>query len=441
MSSRTKRRNRLAATLTLSVALGCTGISGCTTGGGRVASNTPGNSGWMSAPKNVATSIAGGAKSAATKSRDTVASWFGKPDSMDPDVQEGDATDPTSLAHKAEVTSEVFVANGRLWESSNNFEKAMESYAKALEKNPNDPAALAHIARLHFRQNNHQKAAEFFDKAIKQNPNDAGLYNDLGLTLSKLGNHSAAASTIEQALKLSPGSSRYANNLASVRFEAGDSSGAFKVLAANNTPAVAHFNMAYLHHKRGQGSEASRHLNQALTYAPQAESDPATKRAVERSKQLLAQLERMPGATSPANGPAATTPATAVASLSDQATGPAAASPGGSVRPVSTNGQAIAGPTSMGQTASSGAVKVGPASYRMPAGPSASQASSPQQATAAPPAEAAKPTSADTPSASAKPVTTPSANPASVPSTSPQSSPAAPPEGGFALPPGFQMPQ
>lgn len=388
------------------MAIGCTGISGCTSGSvGRVASLNPFSkststaseeSSWTSAPKNVATSIAGGAKSAATKSKDTVAGWFGKSAPSSPDVENGDATDPTSLAHKAEVTSEVFVANGRLWESANNYEKAMESYAKALQKNPNDSAALAHIARLHFRQNNYQKAAEYFGKAIKHNPNDAGLYNDLGLTLSKLGNHGAAASTIEQALKLSPGSSRYANNLASVKFESGDSEGAFNVLAANNSPAVAHFNMAYLHHKRGQATEATRHLNQSLTYSPQAETDPATKRAVERSKQLLAQIGNMPGSVQPAGAGADA----AIASLTDQ-TGPA-------VQAVSTGGQAT---------------NVGAASYRVPAT---------QPATA----PATQPTAA--PAATAAPAQAP-AQPTSA-ASQPASNPAAGPANTFALPSNFQLP-
>ena len=272
----------------------------------------------MSGPQNVGTSLASGAKGAASKSRTTFASWFGRGDTSNPDVTEGDATDPTSLTHKAEVTPEVFVANGRLWESTGNYEKAMESYAKALEKRPNDAAALANIARLHFRQENHQKAAEYFGKAIQQNSEDAGLYNDLGLTLSKLGNHIAAATTIEQALRLSPGSSRYANNLASVKFQAGDPAGALEVLVQNNKPAVAHFNMAYLHYKHGQKAESTRHLNQALAYEPQAASDAATKRAVERSRELLAQIGNVPGASAAiaranAAQPAANTPSAAAA--------------------------------------------------------------------------------------------------------------------------------
>ena len=363
------------------MAVGCVGAtSGCSSSvGARVASLNPfsnsqaattsdGGSSWLSAPKN-----------AAVKSRDAVAGWFAGGDKTDPALEGVDTTDPTSLAHKAEVTPEVFVANGRLWESTGNFEKAMESYAKALEKRPNDPDALANIARLHFRQNNHVKAAEYFNKAAKEKPGDAGIHNDLGLTYSKLGNHGAAAKSIERALELAPGSSRYANNLASVKFEAGDATGALEVLVKNNKPAVAHFNMAYLHFKHGQAAESGRHLNQALAYAPDAENDPATKRAVERSRELLAQIGSVPGIQPGIQ------PGTAVA----------AAKPTATVQPVS------------GGTAN---VNIGNASYKT---------SPPTTLTA-------------TPQAAAPQATTPQA-------TTPQA--AAAPADSFALPPNFQLPQ
>jgi tetratricopeptide (TPR) repeat protein len=325
-------------------------------------------SSWLDGPKNVGSSLAGGARGAASKSRDTVAGWFGKGDSRNSADNRVDDTDPTSLAHKAEVSAEVFVANGRLWESTGNFEKAMESYAKALEKEPNDAAALANIARLHFRQENHEKAAEYFGQAIKQKPTDAGLFNDLGLTLSKLGNHGAAASTIEQALRLSPGSSRYANNLASVKFEGGDPAGALQVLVKNNKPAVAHFNMAYLHYKHGQAAESTRHLNQALAYQPQGESDVATKRAVERSRELLAQIGTVPGAT-PAANIAATPAPQAVATTAAQAVPQSTESGVQQAASGFTPGTNIPGFESVVQPASTGKTNVnfGNASYKTPA--------------------------------------------------------------------------
>lgn len=281
--------------------------TGCSTGGMSLASMNPFSSANPSSPGAASTvtesiaSTAGGARNQINTLGTTAKSAWGKTTgavagvfSPKPPVEgeAGSAPDPLRLDNKpASISPEVFVANGQLWESTGDFKKAMESYVQALEKEPNHPPALTSIARLHFRQGNHKKAVEFFEKAISESPEDAGLYNDMGLTLSKLGRHSEAGQSLQRALELAPGTSRYANNLASVKFESGDVASAYTVLAANNKPAVAHFNMAYLHFKRGQLNEARGHLGMAIQFEPQAETDTAVKRAVERSRDMLAQID------------------------------------------------------------------------------------------------------------------------------------------------------
>lgn len=232
------------------------------------------------------------------------------------DKETSEQDDPLSLDNSPEkLEPDVFVANGQLWESTGNLTKAMESYQKALATSPNHAPALTSIARLHFREANYPKAAEFFQKSIAQTPTDAALFNDLGLTLSKLGQHDMAAQTLQRALQIAPGTSRYANNLASVYFESNKADEALKVLQANNKPAVAHFNMAFLHYKKGQIAQAQTQLNQSLAHEKDAASDPATKRAINRSREMLTQISpgsAMPGSampglpTGPAAGPAAT---------------------------------------------------------------------------------------------------------------------------------------
>ncbi|TWU57965.1 photosystem I assembly protein Ycf3 [Rubripirellula reticaptiva] len=211
-------------------------------------------------------------------------------------VDSPDQADPLRLDNKPDkVNAEVFVANGQLWESTGDFGKAMESYTKALESTPNHPQALNNIARLHFTQGNLPQAAKTFQVAINQTPNDAGLYNDLGLTLSKMGNHAGAIETLEKSLQLAPGTSRYANNLATVKFESGDPASAMQVLAQNNKPAVAHFNMAYLHFKSGQLPQARAQISEALKFESQAGGDVAVGRAIERSREMLAQIDASSG--------------------------------------------------------------------------------------------------------------------------------------------------
>ncbi len=240
--------------------------------------------------KNQISTVGTTAKSAASKTKASFAGMFSRKSTDDANAIS--KTDPLSLENKpASIGPEVFVANGQLWESTGNFPKAMESYTKALESEPSNAPALTSIARLHFRQNNNAQAAEFFQKAIQQTPEDAGLYNDLGLTLSKLGNHAAAEQALSRALQLAPGTSRYANNLASVRFDAGNSTGAYEVLSTNNKAPVAHFNMAYLHYKKGQMDQARSHLTQVVAMESEGATDSAVKRAVDRSREMLATID------------------------------------------------------------------------------------------------------------------------------------------------------
>ena len=241
----------------------------------------------------VGTTLGSKAKNAWQTTSGAVAGIFKSPAD---EAEKVAATDPLSLTSRPDsISPEVFVANGQLWESTGDFTKAMESYTKALESEASHAPALTSIARLHFRQGKHKQAAEFFQRAITQSPDDAGLHNDLGLTLNKLGDSAGATKSLEKALELAPGTSRYANNLASVKFEAGDSNGAYQVLASNNKPAVAHFNMAYLYFKGGKVDAAREHLGQVMKYEAQAAADPAIQRAIERSRDMIAQISAATG--------------------------------------------------------------------------------------------------------------------------------------------------
>lgn len=236
--------------------------------------------------KSGVTTFGASARKAVGKTTNAVTGVFRKPS------VEIDESDPLSLSNKPEtVNAEVFVANGQLWESSGELTKAMESYTKALESEPKNVQALASIARLNFRQGKFQQANEYFRRALTHSPNDAELHNDIALTKSKLNDTVGAVASFEMALKLSPSTSRYANNLATVHFEAGDTAAAYRVLVTNNKPAVAHFNMAYLHFKNGQMEEAKKHLNGAIKYQPEAGTDAIVKRAVDRSHEMLAQID------------------------------------------------------------------------------------------------------------------------------------------------------
>ncbi|WP_345688544.1 tetratricopeptide repeat protein [Novipirellula caenicola] len=400
--------------------------------------------------KDQVSAVGVSAKNAIGKTTDAIAGVFRRDSAKD--AAETSDTDPLRLTDEpATVGPEVLVANGQLWESTGNFQKAMESYNKALEKTPNDSAALTSIARLHFRQGNHAKATEYFQLAIKQSPGDAALYNDLGLTLSKTGNHDEAAKMIAKSLELAPGTSRYANNLASVLFESNKKQEALQVLMQNNKPAVANFNMAYLHYSKGQMNEARGFLSETLKFDAQGASDAAVKKAVERSREMLAQIDASRGvnpaqapvekiaaqppqtqasvaqaAGAPANG---TTDAAASIAARANADVPAAAV---SYRPAATTwapSTATGNPNAAATTPASPAVP----SYSTPSFQPATLSVNPKAT-----AETTPGTWPTTPGAAAKPAAKPVQPAAEKPADSEASSPSG---SGFQLPHGFQFPE
>jgi Tfp pilus assembly protein PilF len=308
-----KRTNAKRNVLFLALMAGTGALTGCaSTGNGMFANNeasppaaaSPAGSGGIGqtfsnisqGARSQVSSMGMAMRSAVDKGRNSISGLFGGTTEVTA-AETGEtlaANDPTSLQNEVKsVDAEVFVANGQLWESTGKFEQAMENYGKALEREPNNGAALASVARLHFKQQKYDQSVQYFQRAIQAEPKEAGLYNDLGLALSKLGKHDEAVAMIQRAIEVAPNgaaSSRYGNNMATVLFEAGQPDAAKEVLKKHNAPVVAHYNMAYLHYAANQKSAALQELGQALSLSGSAGEDPASKQAVSKSKELFAQL-------------------------------------------------------------------------------------------------------------------------------------------------------
>lgn len=247
----------------------------------------------MAGSRNQASTLGMAVRNAYGKGRDALSDMLGgtTETTQSDSAEKLAANDPLLLDNvPASIGPEVFVANGQLWESAGNFDRALENYSKALEREPENAPALASIARLKYRQDQFDQAIEYFQRAIAANPAEAGLYNDLGLTQSKLGKHDQAITSIGQALAIAPGTSRYANNLATVMFAAGREEEAKKTLLANNKPAVAHYNMAYLHYNAKQTDAALKELAQVLAMGTDEDTDASSQRAVAKSKELFDKL-------------------------------------------------------------------------------------------------------------------------------------------------------
>ena len=176
--------------------------------------------------------------------------------------------DPTSLANLPDnLGSEIFVTNGQLYESQGNFNKALDNYTKALEREPNSEVALLCTARLYARQKQHAEASEFFSKALQvsQTPET---FNELAMSLQSQGRNAEAQSAVQKAVELDPQNPRFRNNLAGMLVNSGRSEEAVAELQEVFPPAVANYNVAYLHIQNRNVAAAREHLQVALQHDP-----------------------------------------------------------------------------------------------------------------------------------------------------------------------------
>jgi len=227
----------------------------------------------FSAGTNAAKSVGGQFRSMGT----TVSSAFGKAKTALVAPFSGTATsaaatdksDPTSLTNMPnKLSPELWVMQGQLAESQGQTAKALESYNKALQSEPNNLGALVSLARLQDRQGDTAKSVEYFQKAVAVNPSDATLLNDLGLAYSKAGNASAAKESLEKAANLDPKNVRYRNNLATLLVDQGKADEAVTQLQNVLPPAMAHYNVAYLHFTKQNMPAAEQQLRLALQADP-----------------------------------------------------------------------------------------------------------------------------------------------------------------------------
>ncbi len=199
--------------------------------------------------------------SAYTKTKTAIASPFSTASASTP-------SDSTSSTKPISLQPEVLVAQGSYFESQGNYVKAMDSYSRALEADAKNPSALMSMARLYDTQKDPDKAIEFYRKATAVAPNNPDAYAELGGMYSRSGDLNNAKSELQKAVNLQPKNRTYHNSLAAVLLDSGDTDGAFNELRQTEAPAMAHYQIAYMHFNRKNIPSTQTHLNAALQIDP-----------------------------------------------------------------------------------------------------------------------------------------------------------------------------
>lgn len=224
---------------------------------------SPGMTGWASKTKGQLSTVGTAFNSAYGKAKDAITSPFtGTP-----------GTDPTtgaalaSLPKPGSINPEVFVMAGQMNESTGDYKNALNSYSKALEIEPKNAAALIATARLYDRLNERDKAISFYQKCIEVSPTGA-THAELGNLHAKAGNLNAAREELQKAVALDPKATSHRTALAGVLLDLGQGDQAIDELMNSYTPAMANYQMAYLHFTRKNVPGAQQYAATALQIDP-----------------------------------------------------------------------------------------------------------------------------------------------------------------------------
>jgi len=173
--------------------------------------------------------------------------------------------DPLHLGKSPKkIGPDVYVAAARLLENQGKFGEAEDKYREALRSSPNDLNALVGLGRLYDRQGQGQKAVEIYQRAGQAYPTNALVFNDLGLCLRRQRQVDKSVLAFRKAVELAGDNAKYRNNLAAALVDAGKTNEAYEQFAASSSPAVAHYNVAFLLQQKGDRASAIQHLQQAV---------------------------------------------------------------------------------------------------------------------------------------------------------------------------------
>ena len=117
-------------------------------------------------------------------------------------------------APEPRISPHTRFAAARFFESTRQFDKAVEQYAKAIADDPEYVDAYARLGIVHGLFGQHRKAEEALRKAVELRPNDAVLWNNLAFELIQQRRSSEAERDLRQALTLDPTFPNARTNLA-----------------------------------------------------------------------------------------------------------------------------------------------------------------------------------------------------------------------------------
>lgn len=174
----------------------------------------------------------------------------------------------TSVIEKPKREEETKYSMARLHERNSNVRQAEELLLELHNKYPKKPEYAHRLANVYARTDNFVEAEKYYAIAQKLSPNNVDIYTDRGYAALLEGDYSKAERLLKEALDRKPNDTRAANNMGMVLAFQGHSDEALRYFRRSTSEAEALCNLAYVHVQRGEGDQAMRRYNQALSIDP-----------------------------------------------------------------------------------------------------------------------------------------------------------------------------
>lgn len=174
----------------------------------------------------------------------------------------------TSVIEKPKREEETKYSMARLHERNSNVRQAEELLLELHKKYPKKPEYAHRLANVYARTDNFVEAEKYYAIAQKLSPNNVDIYTDRGYAALLEGDYAKAEKLLKEALDRKPNDTRAANNMGMVLAFQGQTDEALRYFRRSTSEAEALCNLAYVHVQRGEGDQAMRRYNQALSIDP-----------------------------------------------------------------------------------------------------------------------------------------------------------------------------
>jgi tetratricopeptide (TPR) repeat protein len=143
-------------------------------------------------------------------------------------------------------------------------DEARRAYQNAIKIDPNQLQAHRCLGALYIKTNDFERAIDIYKKALAKYPNESILWYDIALAHQRHKDLPESLKCLNKALEMDPENRDYMKKLGFTLAWMGQVDQGLTYLTRSQGPALAHYNIARILLQRDQNQLARYHLNMAL---------------------------------------------------------------------------------------------------------------------------------------------------------------------------------